>query len=747
MRGTVLGFLAVLCMAGLAFAASPLGDWASDTALIQPAETDSGGPDLYGYKWKDSNDPGGPVYAWKDITSTGTLVSGLGDDNYAGPFAIGFPFQYYWYQVTQYWIGSNGYLKFGVPYNMAQPFPASIPLAAPPNDFVAVYVADWYVGQQGQGAVYRWNNGDSLIVSFINIPAWVTGGSGGSHTFQVILSRLDSSLTFQYGAQTGTVSNNDILVGIENANGLVGLERAHDTYMPANYAIYWNSPSTTSYVAHDMATIASGNANSEGFFVINSNAVVPYGKVKNVGNQTEASFTVNCTIQQTGGGTVYNQTVTQGPLAPGGELQIDFSPNWIPTVNAQYIMKITVNLTGDMNPSNDQKNCEVHVMTLPGTMLYDDGLSNQGWSWMGGNGGLGSRFVPPTYPVVVDSIRFFVTGGGASTHPFTAQILDDDGPGGTPGTVLFTQSISTPTANAWCGAVTNITISSGAFYVGWQMQDSLTAPLGTDSTLQLGSRQSYEYTGVWCAFRNSENYDIMIRARIHEAGAIPNVTIDLEPVSPPIQIPPGGGSFNFNASIHNGEATSQTFGVWIMVQLPNGSWWGPALGPLTLTLAPNFTLTRTRTQSVPGSAPAGAYVYEGRVGTYPATVWDSDSFPFTKLAVGDGGALVPEWSNTGQSFEIGQTEVTQMPSAFTMGVRPNPFNPTTTISFALPEAARVTLAVYDVSGRQVAELVNGWRDAGSHEVTFDGSNLTSGIYVYRLTADNFSASGKMVLMK
>jgi len=87
------------------------------------------------------------------------------------------------------------------------------------------------------------------------------------------------------------------------------------------------------------------------------------------------------------------------------------------------------------------------------------------------------------------------------------------------------------------------------------------------------------------------------------------------------------------------------------------------------------------------------------------------------------------------------------PSSFSLTNCPNPFNPTTVIRYELPEANLVKLAVYNISGRQVAELVNGWRDAGSHEITFDGSNLASGIYVYRLTADDFNASGKMVLIK
>jgi len=78
---------------------------------------------------------------------------------------------------------------------------------------------------------------------------------------------------------------------------------------------------------------------------------------------------------------------------------------------------------------------------------------------------------------------------------------------------------------------------------------------------------------------------------------------------------------------------------------------------------------------------------------------------------------------------------------------PNPFNPTTVLSYKLQVASIVNLSVYDIAGRKVAELVNGWRDAGVHEVTFNGSDLASGIYVYRLLAGDFEGSGKMVLMK
>jgi photosystem II stability/assembly factor-like uncharacterized protein len=78
---------------------------------------------------------------------------------------------------------------------------------------------------------------------------------------------------------------------------------------------------------------------------------------------------------------------------------------------------------------------------------------------------------------------------------------------------------------------------------------------------------------------------------------------------------------------------------------------------------------------------------------------------------------------------------------------PNPFNPQTTIMFNLPEASFVKLKVFDITGREISVIVNDFRTAGAHEITFNGSGLPSGIYFYMLETDNFIESKKMALIK
>ena len=78
---------------------------------------------------------------------------------------------------------------------------------------------------------------------------------------------------------------------------------------------------------------------------------------------------------------------------------------------------------------------------------------------------------------------------------------------------------------------------------------------------------------------------------------------------------------------------------------------------------------------------------------------------------------------------------------------PNPFNPSTIISFSVPSAANVTLKVYDVLGNEIATLINEEKLAGSYEIIFDATQLSSGMYLYKLRSGNFSETKKMVLLR
>lgn len=93
-------------------------------------------------------------------------------------------------------------------------------------------------------------------------------------------------------------------------------------------------------------------------------------------------------------------------------------------------------------------------------------------------------------------------------------------------------------------------------------------------------------------------------------------------------------------------------------------------------------------------------------------------------------------------------KISLLPENFNLSQNyPNPFNPKTKINFQLPEANEVTLKVYDISGREVVELVNCYMRPGYHSVNFEADNLPSGVYIYKIKAGKFTDVKKMTLMK
>ncbi len=512
---------------------------AAGTLIIPAAEAQTnGGPDTYGYVWRDSNDPNGPAYSWVDITSQpgATQVTGLADDNVRGPYTIGFPFHYYWYDVTTFKVGSNGYLAFGL-LAAAHPFPI-IPSTAGIQNFVAGMMSDLtFTDAAGAmiptASAWYWTSpgNDSLVVSYIDVPFWdpVAPGYIGSNSFQIILSNVDSSITFNYLAQNGIYNNptNFCSIGIENVSGTIGLQHSHDVLPPAIYSIKFYYPSNNTFQVNDASIVSINNESTGGLFLSANGA--PYtmsAEVKNTGNQPLASFNVLSRVVNFLNQNQAMDNLGTSALAPGASETLVFTNTFTPTTAGTFRQITNTQLVGDATPSNNLKELELQVVDTTSVSIqlsFDSGIDAGlgGLGWQGGGGGAGVHFIPPFTPSKITQLSAFIAGNVNLTG-FAMLILDDDGPGGTPMTVL--DSIWVPSASVITGTwnivpvINNVTISSGGFYVAWMMGgDGIS--LGQNQVTPISNR-TYEVLGqasnptAWAEYRYREIEDLMINAFI-----------------------------------------------------------------------------------------------------------------------------------------------------------------------------------------------------------------------------------------
>jgi len=227
-----------------------------------------------------------------------------------------------------------------------------------------------------------------------------------------------------------------------------------------------------------------------------------------------------------------------------------------------------------------------------------------------------------------------------------------------------------------------------------------------------------------------------------------DIMVALTPYSPPIQVPANGGQFSFNIAVTNNEAVAVTFTVWTTVTMPTGGTYGPIINA-EVTLPGGITTDRDRNQSVPGTAPSGNYIYNAYVGIYPSVIFDEDHFIFTKLATEDGGLTVDGWNCYGQGFEEQEcaSTMSNLRSFELLCASPNPFNAQTKIEFSLNEGMPVKLQVFDIGGRVVSTLTDGYLNPGLHSAVFHAGDFASGIYFYRLTAGKQVETRKLVMVK
>jgi hypothetical protein len=241
------------------------------------------------------------------------------------------------------------------------------------------------------------------------------------------------------------------------------------------------------------------------------------------------------------------------------------------------------------------------------------------------------------------------------------------------------------------------------------------------------------------------NYDAILQRFMR------STTITLVPIcdivnTGNIALPAAGGYLRYNLIANNLNTSPVNFDAWTEMKMPNNTMVPQILRP-GMTLAGGGNITRAIVQNIPATSPAGFYYLYFYVGNHTTLqIYDSDYMYFLKSTTDEGGAVVDNW-------DIREEEVTsELPINITSSFKlnspsPNPFNPETSISFTLNEASAVELAVFDVKGREVAVLEEGYLNAGSYERTFNGSDLPSGMYFVHLRVGIEVQTAKMLLMK
>ncbi|MCB0793665.1 MAG: T9SS type A sorting domain-containing protein [Flavobacteriales bacterium] len=484
----------------------------------------SGGPDDYGYIWKDSDEPGGPVFDWIDITSSGVLVTGLADDNFVGPFVMQTNMPYYWYTVKNMWIGSNGYLVFN-PANEASPFPI-IPQAGGMEDYIAALTADLtFTGAGNPGACYVYDSPDTTIVSYVNVPFWQQAAPSytGSNTFQVILNKADSTITIQFQEQMGLTQNNDIVIGIESLSGDIGLQHSADTYPVANYAIRFYAPAVPLLDITDAAMEWLSEAGSRGKVLQRNGPAFPMTlQVLNTGNQSVSNVQVLGQVLNAGGQVQATGTQTIALLDPGVDTMITFPDEFMPAASGTY--RFTGNLSGIPNElvlANNSLTQELTVYDTSSVVLgldwagtSDDGV---GIGWAGGNGGAGVYLEAPYYPCLVTATTIRIASN-LTPVGYYMKVYDDDGVGGGPGTLL--DSVFVQPADAGAGDNSHplsspLTWTEGGLYVSWEMGGE-NVNIATD-IIGPFSLHSFEILdNVWAEYRDRTTEDFHLGLRVEQ---------------------------------------------------------------------------------------------------------------------------------------------------------------------------------------------------------------------------------------
>jgi len=659
----------------------------------------AGGPDAFGHRWIDSNQPGGPFYDWVDITASGIDLE-LGRHDVEA-VELPFPFPFYGEMRDTLYVYSHGVLSFELtdpPSRMF--FPKPLPHADGPNALIAPMWLE--LAPDHHGTVYAGLDGlGRFVITYHQVRGFWQDDS--YYTFQAILSP-DGTILFQYDDIQG-IRGHRASIGIENDDASTGLGVVYrEAYVHDGLAVQISTtPSWITSVSPASGTLAPGQ--SETLSVVFDAGDLGAGLYTDIlavnsndPEQHEAIVPVSLSVDGGGGN-------LRASLDAGWNLfstNLAFEDASVPHVMAGLLDRLEVVASyqgGAWLSWRPDAGPEENTLAVIDPMYsYWVKLSAPGFIHLSGT------------PIELQTQIQLDAGTNAIPYlPSRAHMLDH-----------ALESVMGMTTAAMSFTGTGLLASPDVppeFQVLSQMWPKMGYVVRTSAPATL----VYPTEGA---------------GPDSEPGDIPRPTL--------------GGIIATEAEAEV-TPTPEWMGIWGgNVVLADGS-------PL-----PVGTLVTARTEDGL-TVGAFRTVAEGRIGlmsVYRDDRFTEEKDGATQgetvsLYVGSDVLTTFPWTELGDIVDVSNLTVDTepipggaAPLAYALEQNyPNPFNPQTTIRFALPEAGMVTVRVYDLLGRLVATLVEGDRPAGWHEVLWDASGVASGVYVHRLEAGDFSQTHRMILLR
>lgn len=505
----------------------------------------------------------------------------------------------------------------------------------------------------------------------------------------------------------------------------------------------------------------------------------PEAILKNFGLNAE-TFDATCTIA-VGGSNVYTQNCAPVTLAAGEEQTVSFPSYILNAANDLYEINVNTNLAGDMDPTNDLRTeffntytteREMVVLEIgtgtwctycPGSQMGADDLVANGHSVAVVEYHNGDSFTNNysnarnTYygisgfpTAVFDGVEYFVGGDHnlsmyeyylpiyegrkALMSAFSVDIFGSNV--GLDYDVIVKLNKMANIPPTWNNLVVHFTLTESDIPFNWQGQtevdyaERLMVPneLGTPVDLinneQIDVPLSFTMDASWvvencqvAAFiQNLDTKEILQGDKVWLSDLMEFSSVTVEA--------PNGGE------------------VWVVGEAEDITWACVNVNDVKIEMSiDNGNTWSTIVDSIPDTGNY-SWVVAAQDSSHECLIRISNLANGDIYDISDGVFTIDMVSGIEANNQNGIPEEFNLVQNY-----PNPFNPNTRISYAVPETSPVSIKVYDLTGQEVAVLVNEVKDAGRYELKFDASNLASGIYIYRMIAGNFSSVKKMNLLK